>query len=209
MSEYQYYEFQAIDRPLSAKEMNVLRSYSSRARITPTSFIVDYAWGELRGDVDAWMARYFDAFVHLTSWGTRVLKLGVPASALDLATAKLYCGGESASVRRKADTVVLSFRSEDEEGGEWIDGAGQLSSLIPLRGALERGDRRALYLGWLLRVQSGELDDAAVEPPVPPGLGERTAALEALAEFLRIDGDLRQAHRGKASFLGRLTKAGL
>ncbi len=39
MSEYQYYEFQAIDRPLTVKEMTELRSYSTRARITATSFI--------------------------------------------------------------------------------------------------------------------------------------------------------------------------
>ena len=31
MSEYQYYEFQAIDRPLGAKEMSELRAYSTRA----------------------------------------------------------------------------------------------------------------------------------------------------------------------------------
>ena len=37
MSEYQYYEFQAIDRRLSDKEMRELGSFSSRARITPTS----------------------------------------------------------------------------------------------------------------------------------------------------------------------------
>ena len=41
MSEYQYYEFQAIDRPLTEKEMRELRSYSTRARITPTSFVND------------------------------------------------------------------------------------------------------------------------------------------------------------------------
>jgi hypothetical protein len=34
MSEYQYYEFQAIDRPLAAEETDELRSYSTRARIT-------------------------------------------------------------------------------------------------------------------------------------------------------------------------------
>jgi len=39
MSEYQYYEFQAIDRPLTDREMGELRSYSTRARITPTSFV--------------------------------------------------------------------------------------------------------------------------------------------------------------------------
>ena len=39
MSEYQYYEFQAIDRRLSDKEMQELRSHSTRAQITPTSFV--------------------------------------------------------------------------------------------------------------------------------------------------------------------------
>ena len=39
MSEYQYYEFRAIDRPLNAKEQSELRACSTRARITSTSFI--------------------------------------------------------------------------------------------------------------------------------------------------------------------------
>lgn len=38
MSEYQYYEFQAIDRPLTSREMGELRAVSSRAAITATRF---------------------------------------------------------------------------------------------------------------------------------------------------------------------------
>jgi hypothetical protein len=38
MSEYQYYEFQAIDRPLTERQMDELRKLSTRAEITPTSF---------------------------------------------------------------------------------------------------------------------------------------------------------------------------
>jgi len=53
MSEYQYYEFQAIDRPLTKKEMEELRSYSTRARITPTSFVNDDSWGSFKGNEDA------------------------------------------------------------------------------------------------------------------------------------------------------------
>lgn len=34
MSEYQYYEFQAVDRPLDRTTQDALRSISSRARIT-------------------------------------------------------------------------------------------------------------------------------------------------------------------------------
>jgi hypothetical protein len=60
MSEYQYHEFQAIDRPLTGKEMDELRSYSTRARITPTSFVNDYSWGDFKGNADAWMEKYFE-----------------------------------------------------------------------------------------------------------------------------------------------------
>lgn len=69
MSEYQYYEFQAIDRPLTEKEMRELRSCSSRARITPTSFVNDYQWGNFKGDENAWMEKYFDAFLYLAKRG--------------------------------------------------------------------------------------------------------------------------------------------
>ena len=39
MSEYQYYEFQAIDRPLTKGEMAEVRSLSTRATITSTRFV--------------------------------------------------------------------------------------------------------------------------------------------------------------------------
>ena len=80
--------------------------------------------------------------------------------------------------------------SEDEEGNGWIDGEDLLSSLIPVRTDLGRGDLRALYIGWLLSAQTGELEDEDLEPPVPSGLGQLSESLENLAEFLRIDSDL-------------------
>jgi hypothetical protein len=46
MSEYQYYEFQALDRPLTQHEMRELRKYSTRATITATRFINHYEWGD-------------------------------------------------------------------------------------------------------------------------------------------------------------------
>lgn len=190
MSEYQYYEFQAIDRPLTKEELAELRTYSTRARITPTSFVNDYAWGSFKGNEDAWMENYFDAFLYLANWGTRVLKLRLPDRLLDPTIARQYCSGECASVREKNGKIILSFVSEDEGGGEWVEGEGHLSSLISARVELARGDLRALYLGWLLCAQGEGLEDDAMEPPVPPGLGELSACLEAMVEFLRIDEDL-------------------
>ena len=61
MSEYQYYEFQAIDRDLTDKEISELRAFSTRADITPNSFVNEYAWGNFKGDEDLWIEKYFDA----------------------------------------------------------------------------------------------------------------------------------------------------
>ena len=50
MSEYQYYDFRAIDRLLTKKEMGSLRSISTRAAITTTSFTNHYEWGDLNAN---------------------------------------------------------------------------------------------------------------------------------------------------------------
>jgi hypothetical protein len=59
MSEYQYYEFQALDRPLSQEQIAHLRGVSSRAQITPHSFVNEYNWGSFKGNPEQWMERYF------------------------------------------------------------------------------------------------------------------------------------------------------
>ena len=50
MSEYQYYEFQALDKPLTKQQQKELRSLSSRAEITATSFVNEYNYGDFRGE---------------------------------------------------------------------------------------------------------------------------------------------------------------
>lgn len=202
MSEYQYYEFQAIDRPLTDTQMEELRSYSTRARITRTSFVNDYSWGNFKGDPDGWMERYFDAFLYLANWGTHVLKLRLPSRLLDLTTARQYCVGESAVAWESRGNVILSFGSDEEGDWDWIEGEGNLSSMIPIRTELARGDLRALYLGWLLCVQNHEVDVEDLEPPVPPGLGQLSASLDALADFLRLDGDLLDVAAEASEIMG-------
>jgi hypothetical protein len=122
MSEYQYYEFQAVDRRLSPKEMEELRGYSSRAEITPTRFSNEYSYGDFKGNPDGWVERYFDAFLYVANWGTHRLKLGLPTSLLDVETAQAYaCDG--LTVRAKEGRLLLSFDS-DEEGGRWLGRGG-------------------------------------------------------------------------------------
>jgi len=55
VSEYQYYDFRAIDRALTRAEIAELRSISTRAAITSTSFTNHYEWGDLKADpLDFW-----------------------------------------------------------------------------------------------------------------------------------------------------------
>lgn len=190
MSEYQYYEFQAVDRPLTEKQMGELRQYSSRAEITPHRFVNVYNYGNFGGDPATLVHKYFDAFLYLANWGTRWLMLRVPKKLLAPKTAAGYKAGDCLSHTSRADHVVLSFCSEDEEGDGWAEGDGWLASMIPIRAALMSGDHRALYLGWLLAVQSDEVDEDTLEPKVPPGLGELDGSLAQLVDFLRIDTDL-------------------
>ena len=84
---------------------------------------------------------------------------------------------------------MLDFSSESE-CDEWEDDDGWLSSLIPLRSDILAGNLCSLYLGWLLCIDNGEVDESAIEPPVPPGLQNLSASLKGLIEFLRIDDDL-------------------
>ncbi len=193
MSEYQYYEFQAVDRPLDDKQLRALRDLSTRARITPTSFVNHYDFGDFKGEPAALMEQCFDLHLYLANWGTHRFMLRLPRRFLDPELAKRHCAGHAATVRATAEHVILDFESRDEEGGDWDvdgDGSGWLSALAPLRGELLQGDLRCLYLGWLLCVREGLVDGDAREPAVPPGLAKLSGPLAAFAEFMRLDEDL-------------------
>jgi hypothetical protein len=99
-----------------------------------------------------------------------ILKLRLPDTQLRKKTARLYAVGERAAVRVKTGNVIFSFLSGDEEGGDSVESEGLLASIISVRSELARGDLRALYIGWLLRAQSGELEPVDLSPPVPPVL---------------------------------------
>src|SRR5207248_4201379 len=78
MSEYQYYEFRAVDRPLSPKAVQELRDLSSRAEITSRRFVNVYNYGDFRGHPEEVLARYFEAFLSLARWGTSRPGLPLP-----------------------------------------------------------------------------------------------------------------------------------
>jgi len=194
VSEYQCYEFLALDRRLTAQEMAELRSISTRAEITPTRFWNEYQWGDLKADPAKLLARYFDLHLYFANWGTRRLMFRLPVAAVDLDALRTYAPGGPVTLTTTGEHAVLDLWSEVEEPeDDWFEAGHLAASLTPLRAELLRGDRRVAYLAWLLAVQAGEVSSRTREPPVPRDLAAESGPQAALAEFLRLDRDLLAA----------------
>jgi hypothetical protein len=191
MSEYQYYEFLAIDRPLDAADRDALRELSSRARITATSFTNHYEWGDFSGDPKKLMERWFDLHLYLANWGTRRLMMRLPKRLFDRTKLDAFLRRvDWVDVWDSGENRIVDICRDEVEGSDddWDDGSGWLSSLSPLRADVLAGDLRLFYIVWLSAVDDDRLPDDAVEPL--PGLGPLTGPLESVADFLGIDADL-------------------
>ena len=167
VSEYQYYDFRAIDRPLTRKEMAALCSISTRAAITATSFTNHYEWGDLKANPSKLIEKYFDAFVYVANWGTHEFYIRLPQESVDYKLFKAMVSGGNVQVRKTARFVIVEFGSESEWDGQ-DDGTEWMASLA----------------------QDGGPAEDKLEPPVPAGLEELSGPLYALIEFLEIDEDL-------------------
>jgi hypothetical protein len=192
MSEYQYYEFQAIDRPLDRAAQQALRAISSRAQITPSSFTNHYEWGDLKGDPCEFMERWFDLHLYLANWGTRRLMMRLPKRFLDEADIEPFLREiDWAEAWTSGGHLIVDIHQDEEAPDDWDDGSGRLAALAPLRADVISGDLRLFYLLWLAAVDDELVHDGEAEPL--PGIGPMTGALEAFAEFFGIDPDLVEA----------------
>ena len=191
MSEYQYYEFQAIDRPLSPADREALRAISTRAKITARSFTNSYEWGDFKGSPDRLMANWFDLHLYLANWGSRRLMIRLPARLVDRQRLQALAQSESVSWTDAGDNLILDITREEVRTDYWDDDSVTLGALAPLRADVLAGDLRLFYLLWLMVVEDELCEDDECEPFA--GIAPLTGALEAFAEFFAIDSDLIQA----------------
>lgn len=192
MSEYQYYEFQAIDRPLTQEERAAICELSSRVKPTATTASFTYSYGNFRGDPKQVLARYFDIMYYITNWGTQQLMFRFPTSLINREAIELYCIDNYISLSFAGDWAILDWEFSQEEGfNDWIEGEGILSELIGLRQEILQQDYRGLYLAWLKAIDLSEgyidIDKTQLEPPLPPGLGQLSAAQKAFTEIFELD----------------------
>ncbi len=194
MSEYQYYEFLTIDRPLTEKERGEIGSWSSRTSPTSTQAIFTYSYGDFPKSPKKVVEKYFDAMLYVSSFGSKRLMFRLPRTIIDEKMLKQYCFSDMVKISTTDNYIILDINIDDEEGGGyWVEGDGCLSSLILLRNDLLNGDYRMLYLAWLNAISLDyDIEDHydEIEPLFPDQLHNLTASLKSFAEFFEIDEDL-------------------
>lgn len=193
MSEYQYVEFRALDRPLTEAELKFANAQSTRAEISRWSFQNEYHFGAFRGDVNGLLRRGYDVYLHYANFGVRTVAFRLPAGLpFPKPLWSQYIGiGELAHEKdRKGKACIVSLSPFHESGeieeiwnpGEYMD------DMVEVRRRLVAGDLRALYVLWLCAAmddQSVSLD--VVEPPLPGGLSQCVEAFGPLMEFFGLD----------------------
>ncbi|HYT68544.1 MAG TPA: hypothetical protein VEL51_19105, partial [Vicinamibacterales bacterium] len=182
-------------------ETVVLRAISTRAAISRTSFSNHYEYGDLKANPRDLLVKYFDASLYFANWLFLEVAFRYPKGAVDTKALRRYPAGHTVDIRSTARDVIvaISLESDGESFDTADDGSSWLSSLIALRADIASGDERALYLAWLLDLQCGEIDDDALEPGRPDGLGRLSPTLDSFVDIMGIDRGLIAAAAEGAS----------
>jgi hypothetical protein len=207
MSEYQYHEWQAVDRVLTPEEQAAVKNLSSHIEVSSSRAVVTYHWSNFRHDPQQVLLKHFDAYFYLANWGSLRLMFRFPKGLLDEADLLPYCFDEYITFETEGKYQVLDLDFNPEDGEGWMEAEAGLSHFIRLRADLLEGDFRLLYLAWLKAMtmygnpyddEEYEVDDSDIaaydrEPPVPPGLKKLSPSLQNFVQVFEIDPFLVQA----------------
>lgn len=188
MSEYQLYQFQAIDAPLTHQQKQHMQGLSSRAQVTAYSAQYQYHYSDFPEDINTVLLYGFDLALYQANWGAVQLLIRLPAGLVDVDKLRVFSITDLISVYEEPDSIVLDI-SFDEEGGCWIEGRCELAEIADIRAMILNGDYRPLYLMWLKVVQ-WESDIAAASMMIPAGFNSLEPSLQALAELFELERDL-------------------
>ncbi len=214
MSEYQYYEWQTVDRLLTEAEQDAVGRLSSHIDVSSSRAVVTYSWGDFKHDPKQVLSRFFDAHLYLANWGSRRLIFRFPAGLLNRKVIQAYCVRYRITYETLGKFDVLDLNLGDEEGsGDWIEGEGSLSGLVPLRDDLIQGDYRLLYLAWLKAVPNQDNAPSRdrkssvskhLDPAISPGLRQLSPPLKRFVDQFDISPSLIAAAAEMSTALAKI-----
>ena len=192
MSEYQYYDFRAIDAPLTTTQKADVSRLSSRSQVTNRRAQFTYNYGDFHGDVEQLMSDSFDMMLYVSNFGTQRLVFRLPKTFFDVNQCRDYFISDEIDHTNTQRYTLLDLNFNEDDGySDWIDGEELLDDLLPLRDELMQGDYRVLYLAWLKTAEKaleyGDIEVETIEPAVPAGLQDLSPAQQVFAKLIELD----------------------
>lgn len=188
MSEYQFYDFRAIDQSLTREEKEIVSSWSSRAHVSSGGATFTYHYSDFGQDPLDVVGKYFDMMFYIANWGSRRLIIKIPEAFFDERIRQYEIEGLEIFDYKKSAIIDIDVSDEDYHEG-WLEGEGMLNPFVSLRDDIIAGDYRCLYLIWLKLAVLEGLEEKQ-EPEVPNGLQELDGRILEFAEIFMIDNDL-------------------
>ena len=219
MSEYQYYEWQSVDRVLTPQEQINVEDLSSHIEVSASRAVVTYHWSDFRHNPKQVLLDYFDAYLYFANWGSLHLMFRFPKGLVDNSAIAPYCDYEFISFEPSGnyDVLDLNFHSDgDYPGDGWMEAERGLSGFIRLRDDLIAGDYRLLYLAWLRSTtmyepyedegEHASANNNELEPPVPAGLNKLSPGLQYFVTVFEVDVHLIQAAAKRSDNVSKAPK---
>ena len=193
MSEYQYYEFRAVEQKLTDQQKTALREISSRAKITSSSFVNEYNYSDLRANEIDLMAEYFDLGFYISNWGQACLYIKIPQGLISEHILRQFEWDHVVEHESRNNQIIITLSMpENEEYFGYIDNAEEyLDSLSDIRAELINGDYRCLQIAWLALLSIHGIDEFAEIPIFEQGdinsnFHHLTAAQQTLAKLFLV-----------------------
>ena len=171
MSEYQYYEFQSIDRLLTDSEFGSVKKLSSRGNVSRNQAIFVYNYGDFRYEPIEILTEYFDMMLYIANWGTRRLCFRLPKTLVNFEEIAFYNAPDVITTSIINDYVIIDIHFTADDSCGWIEGENILPELLALRNDLLQGNYQSLYIAWLgslTQENLEEIEDHQLEPPIQP-----------------------------------------
>lgn len=202
MSEFQFYDFRAIDQALSPQQQEEVSEWSSRAKVNARKAVFTYAFGDFKMDHLRAIEKYFDSLLYWSSWGNKQLFFRFPLTSVNLKALETFSFTLTSynlgfdygiKVHVSAQHVFLEFYTSNEDEEDYVDEAGkEMDQFTQIREAILTEDYRCLFLFWLNLAQTLEqhkpkLISNFTLPSIPAGLKKLSSELETFVDFFGID----------------------
>lgn len=203
MSEFQYYEFYAIDKELTRQEREQVDKLSSRFSPTSRRAIFTYSYSDFRHNEESVLLKYFDFFLYLSNWGTKRVMYKFPQEIVNYDEIKQYKSSfeneyvdNGILIYKKSKFVIVDINLSKEEGDFWVEEENNWSAdLMGLRQNILDGDYRALFIIWLhiknleYDYETIDLDTKISKQLIPDNLNQLNSNLNRLIEFYEVNKD--------------------